>query len=71
MAKPVPDLEKGHRVRLFLGYLFAIALVAGIFAYGFNYYMLDSTERPFSPKHALLKPSGAIGVKLGMLGLGK
>ena len=70
MAKPVPDLEKGHRVRLFLGYLFAIALVAGIFAYGFNYYTLDSTERPFSPKHALLKPSGAIGVKLGMLGLG-
>jgi hypothetical protein len=69
-AKPVPDTEKGHRVRLFLGYLMAIALVAGIFAYGFNYYTLDSTERPFSPKHALLKPSGAIGVKLGMLGLG-
>ncbi len=69
-AKPVPDTEKGHRVRLFLGYLIAIALVAGIFAYGFNYYTLDSTERPFSPKHALLKPSGAIGVKLGMLGLG-
>jgi hypothetical protein len=55
---------------LFLGYLIAIALVAGIFAYGFNYYTLNSTERPFSPKHALLKPSGAIGVKLGMLGLG-
>jgi hypothetical protein len=70
MAKPVPDLEKGHRVRLFLGYLMAIALVAGIFIYGFNYYTLDSTERPFSPKHVLLKPSGAIGVKLGMLGLG-
>ena len=69
-AKRVPDTEKGHRVRLFMGYLMAIALVAGISAYGFNYYTLDSTERPFSPKHALLKPSGAIGVKLGMLGLG-
>ena len=69
-AKPVPDTEKGHRVRLFVGYMIAIALVVGIFAYGFNYYTLDSTERPFSPKHALLKPSGAIGVKLGMLGLG-
>jgi hypothetical protein len=69
-AKPVPDIERGHRVRLFLGYAIAIALVAGIFAYGFNYYTLNSTERPFSPKHALLKPSGAIGVKLGMLGLG-
>jgi len=66
----VHDADKGHRVRLFLGYVMAVALVAGIFAYGFNYYTLDSTERPFSPKHALLKPSGAIGVKLGMLGLG-
>src|ERR1039457_1131735 len=68
-AKPVPDVEKGHRVRLFMGYLIAIALIAGIFAYGFNYYALNSTERPFSTKHALLKPSGTIGVKLGMLGL--
>ena len=68
-AKPVPDVEKGHRVRLFMGYLIAIALIAGIFAYGFNYYTLNSTERPFSTKHALLKPSGTIGVKLGMLGL--
>jgi len=69
-AKPIADTEKGHRVRLFIGYLLAIALVVGIFAYGFNYYTLNSSERPFSPKHALLKPSGAIGVKLGMLGLG-
>ena len=68
-AKPVPDVERGHRVRLFTGYLIAIALIAGIFAYGFNYYTLNSTERPFSTKHALLKPSGTIGVKLGMLGL--
>jgi hypothetical protein len=69
-AKPAADTERGHRVRLFLGYLLAIALVAAIFAYGYSYYTLSSTERPFSPKHALLKPSGAIGVKLGMLGLG-
>src|SRR5271165_4352516 len=70
MATSVPDTDAGHRVRLFMGYLLAIALVVGIFTYGFNYYTLNSTERPFSPKHALLKPSGAIGVKLGMLGLG-
>src|SRR5271165_6389855 len=70
MATSVPDTDAGHRVRLFIGYLIAIALVVGIFAYGFNYYTLDSTERPFSPKHAWLKPSGAVGVKLGMLGLG-
>ncbi len=68
-AKPVVDTEKGHRTRLKIGYLLAMALVAGIFAYGFNYYTLNSAERPFSPKHALLKPSGAIGVKLGIFGL--
>ena len=69
-VKPASISERGHRVRLFLGYAIAIALVAAIFAYGFNYYILSSAERPFSPKHALLKPSGVIGVKLGMLGLG-
>jgi hypothetical protein len=69
-SKTVPDTEVRHRVRLVLGYLMAIALVAGVFAYGFNYYTLGSAERPFSPKHALLKPGGVIGVKLGMLGLG-
>jgi hypothetical protein len=69
-SKPVPNTARGHRVRLYVGYLIAIAFVLGIFAYGFNYYTLGAYERPFSPKHALLKPSGAIGVKLGMLGLG-
>jgi hypothetical protein len=68
-SKPVVDTERGHRIRLFLGYLIAIALIAGIFTYGFNYYTLTSSERPFSPKHTLLKPSGTIGVKLGILGL--
>jgi hypothetical protein len=68
-AKPVPNTERGHRARLFAGYLIAIVLIAGIFVYGFNYYTLGAHERPFSPKHALLKPSGVIGVKLGLLGL--
>jgi hypothetical protein len=69
-TQSVPDADRGHRARLFVGYLIAIALIVGIFSYGFNYYTLNTAERPFSPKHALLKPSGAIGVKLGMLGLG-
>jgi hypothetical protein len=63
------DPERGHRIRVLFGYIVSIALIAGVFTYGFNYYTLDSTERPFSPKHALLKPSGSIGVKLGFLGV--
>ncbi len=68
-AKRVVDKERGHRVRLYLGYMLATALVAAIFAYGFDYYTLSAADRPFSPKHALLKPSGAVGVKLGIFGL--
>jgi hypothetical protein len=52
-----------------LGYAAFISLIAGVFIYGFNYYTLPSAERPFSPKHVLLKPSGSVGIKLGFLGL--
>lgn len=60
--------ERGHRIRLVAGYLIAIALVVGLSAYGFSYYTLSSADRPFSPKHVLLRPSGSIGLKLGFLG---
>lgn len=63
------DPERGHRIRVLLGYIISITLITGVFIYGFNYYTLDSTERPFSPKHVLLKPSGSTGVKLGFLGV--
>jgi hypothetical protein len=37
--------------------------------YGWDYYLLPMTERPFSPKHELLRPSGTIAIKLGMAGV--
>jgi len=46
-----------------------MGLIGVISIYGFDYYRLSSVERPFSPKHSLLRPSGPIGVNLGMLGL--
>jgi len=66
---PVRDTERAHRIRLIIGYILGIALIAGLTVYGFDYYTLSSANRPFSPKHVLLKPSGPIGVKLGVLGL--
>ncbi len=45
------------------------AFVAAFAIYGFDYYTLGSNERPFSPKHALLRPSGPIGVNLGVFGV--
>ena len=62
--------DRGHRIRLVSGYVLAIALIIALAVYGFSYYTLSSADRPFSPKHTLLKPSGVIGLKLGFLGLG-
>ncbi len=38
--------------------------------YGFSYYALSLEDRPLSPLHPALRPSGTIGLRLGMLGLG-
>lgn len=61
--------ERGHRTRLLLAWLLAIAIVLVIAGYGFNYYTLSASDRPFSPKHDALRPSGPIGIKLGMFGV--
>ena len=63
------DAEKGHRTRLFLAWMLAFAVVLVIGGYGYDYYSLSSAQRPFSPKHDLLRPSGSIGIRIGMLGV--
>jgi hypothetical protein len=63
------DPERGHRTRLFLAWMLALAVVLIIGGYGYNYYTLSAALRPFSPKHELLRPSGTIGIRLGMLGV--
>ena len=68
-AIAVPDADRGHRVRLRALYALAIASNLAIFIYGFDYYKLSSIDRPFSPKHHLLRPSGPIGLYLGFAGV--
>ncbi len=63
------DAERGHRIRLILGYVIAISVILAVVYYGFDYYGLDSLQRPYSAKHRLLRPSGSIGIKLGILGI--
>ena len=70
LAAAAPNPEAGHRLRVLIGYLLAISLIAGIATYGFDYYTAGANDRPFMEKHRLLKPSGRIGIKLGMLGAG-
>ncbi len=57
-----------HRVLVAIAVSAAVLLVLAIALYGFDYYWLSLNERPFSPKHSLLKPSGKIGLSLGLFG---
>ncbi len=66
---PARNRERAHHIRLVCGYVLAIALIVALAVYGFDYYTLPSVERPFSPKHHVLRPSGVIGIKLGFMGL--
>jgi hypothetical protein len=69
VAMPVPESERRHRVRLYALYVIAIAINLAIFIYGFDYYKLAAVDRPFSPKHHLLRPSGPVGLYLGFFGV--
>ena len=66
---PVVDPERGHRMRMYASAAMAIAMVLAIAIYGADYYVLSAADRPFSPKHVLLRPSGSIGIKLGIFGV--
>lgn len=65
VAMPLPENERFHRIRLRALYWIAIAIVLAVSVYGFDYYSLSALDRPFSPKHQLLKPSGPVGLFLG------
>ena len=55
---PPADEEQGHRLRLAFAYVLATGLILGLALYGFDFYLLDAGQRPFSPKYELLKPGG-------------
>lgn len=58
-----------HKVRLTFAALLAATFVIGLGLYGFEYYRLDLGERVESPLHSQLRPSGTIGLRLGILGV--
>src|SRR5262252_9195090 len=63
------DRERGHRSRVAAGYFLFATLIIALTVYGYDYYTLGLEDRPFSPKHVALRPSGVIGIKLGWLGV--
>ena len=58
-----------HRRSAFVLSALVFAPVILLAIYGANYYVLSQADRPFSPKHHLLKPSGALGINMGVLGV--
>jgi hypothetical protein len=68
IASPMIDSERGHRFRVRTAYWIAGLSMFALFLYGADYYLSNERQRALSPKHALLKPGGTIGVILGILG---
>ena len=68
LVRKKPNKDAGHRVRVTLSILASAILVSSIAIYGASYYLLPIDQRPYSEKHELLRPSGSIGIKLGILG---
>ena len=62
--------EFPHRIRLALAILAAGSLIIALAVWGFDYYRLDLSGRAESPLHPLLRPSGTVGLRLGILGVG-
>lgn len=60
--------ERAHRFRVKLAATASCLLLASLAIYGFNYYTLPMDQRPYSSKYAILRPSGTIGLNLGILG---
>lgn len=61
--------KKRHQRLVMLMSLIAIGAVVALMLYGGDYYRLSQADRAFSPKHHLLRPSGIVGINLGLLGV--
>ena len=68
-AAAVSTAGKKHQRLVTLMSLIAIGAMVILMFYGGDYYRLSQAERAFSPKHHLLRPSGIVGINLGLLGV--
>ncbi|MBZ5531260.1 MAG: hypothetical protein LAO20_07505 [Acidobacteriia bacterium] len=64
-----PEASKGHKLRVALCALAAMAVTAAILYYGMGYYLSSPMDRPYHPRHAMLRPGGLIGLSLGVFGV--
>src|SRR5258708_7128602 len=67
-ARTRQSKERAHKIRVWIAGLSALVFWVAVGIHGFDYYTLPRELRPFSDKHELLRPSGLIGINLGVLG---
>ena len=58
-----------HKFLITAGALASMAGVAALLYYGADYYLTAPLERPYHPRHLMLRPSGEIGLGLGIFGV--
>lgn len=68
-AVVMSDANRQHRRLLVVISGLIVVFILALIMYGADYYGLSQADRPSSPKHHLLKPSGAVGINLGILGV--
>lgn len=68
-SAPAGHAVSRHKLRLAFAWLAAVCLTTALTIYGAGYYKLGLEDRPLSPLHPILRPSGTFGLKLGMLGV--
>lgn len=66
---PQFDDETRHRWMLAAAWIISMVFVFGLAIYGLPYYRLPLAERGQSPYHIDWRPSGSIGIRLGLLGV--
>lgn len=61
--------DRGHRLLVATGAVAAALGVAALLYYGAGYYLTAPLERPYHPRHLMLRPSGQVGLGLGIFGV--
>jgi hypothetical protein len=60
--------ESVHRFCVKVAATASFLFLVSLAIYGADYYVLPMDQRPYSSKYVILRPSGTVGLKLGMLG---
>jgi hypothetical protein len=68
-SQPGERQRASHKTIVTASSILALIGAVALAAYGFDYYLTPAGDRPYHPKHLMLRPSGMIGWWLGVFGV--